>query len=278
MKWTLLFLIISSCQLGFHQKRILTHEPVMKLCFLGDVGKDSPTQGQVALALQDEQCHAVFFAGDIIYPKGLQFAGDKEGEEKFFKYYRPLTNKDHRPQLHIALGNHDYQSNPDVWTRIAEQDPSVYAPARYFSEDFGGVCVTTLDTQLAIFPFEYIRQKGQSRWLSQEKKKFKDCTVKIALGHHPYRYPRVRKFLKDEVFGVFDYYIAGHEHFMSYERIKDQTEQFITGAGGTPDHGHLPGYLTMTIEKKAETFEVLTEINKISPRGQVTREKFRRSF
>lgn len=118
MKW-LLFFLIFGCQAGFYQKKKFTDTKATKLCFLGDVGKASYAQGLVAEALREEKCHEIFFAGDIIYPGGLNNIYDKNAERKFFHYYRPLTLIDNKPQLHIALGNHDYGGNADIWTEIA---------------------------------------------------------------------------------------------------------------------------------------------------------------
>ncbi len=283
MKWIILLLLISGCQLGHYQRRVITEDPITKLCFLGDVGRDSPTQGQVAQALKGEKCHAIYFTGDIIYPGGLKTPGDKEAESKFFKYYRPLTQMDHRPQLHIALGNHDYHNNADVWTEISRINPSVYAPARYYFEKFHPICVVTLDTQPIKQVFQYIRTEGQIKWLNDQKKKLQDCTVKIAVAHHPYRNSitkrgpakgPLKRFLEKQGVGRFDYYIAGHDHIMSYEGEEKGTRQFISGAGGTPDKGHLPGYLTMDIEKRNGRVSVLTRVKKISPDGALETREF----
>lgn len=287
MKWIFFLLLITGCQLGFYQRLTLTKDPETKLCFLGDVGRDSPTQAQVAEALKTEKCHAIYFTGDIIYPGGLHGPNDKEAEKKFFKYYRPLTMMDHRPQLHIALGNHDYHNNADVWTQISRGDPSVYAPARYYFEEFPPVCLVVLDTQPINQSIQYIRNEGQINWLNEQQPKFKDCPVKIAIGHHPYRNSITRrgpargplkKFLETYVVGVFDFYIAGHDHIMSYEGKEKGTEQFISGAGGTPDKGHLPGYLTMTVSKDQNKTKVLTTINKINSDGMIEKRDFQSSF
>lgn len=287
MKWLILLLLIAGCQAGFYQKKKFVDPKPTKLCFLGDVGKASYTQGLVAAALKAEKCHEIFFTGDIIYPGGLNNIFDKNAEKKFFRYYRPLTIIDNRPQLHIALGNHDYGGNADIWTEISRKESSVYAPARYFFEDYDGICLVTLDTDPFRFSYQKLRNQGQMDWLNQELSKIKKCKLSIAVGHHPYhnaftkRGPakgEIKVFLENYVLGQFNYYIAGHNHFMSYDGIDKGTIQYTTGAGGTPQKGHLPGYLTMIIENTQQGLKVLTSIKKITKEGKTIHEDQLNSF
>ena len=278
-KWIICLILISGCQLGAYNRGKLADKQKTKLCFIGDVGRDSPTQGQVAEALKNEKCHGIYFAGDIIYPGGLGTARDQEAETKFFKYYRPLTTIDNQPKLHIALGNHDYHNNPDVWTDIARREDSVVAPARYYFQDLSPVCIVILDTEPIRFNYQFFRNQGQLKWIKEQKKTLKEnCKLKIAIGHHPYfnskterghAKRKIRSFLDDHVIGEFDFYIAGHDHVMSYEGARQGTELFITGAGGTPHEGHRAGYMTMEIDETPGKLKVQTAIKELSATGEV---------
>lgn len=265
--------ILTACSSGHHQKREFPPQTRMKLCFMGDSGLDSPTQKITADALAEEACHEVYVLGDVIYPSGLIDQDDTQSENKFFKHYRRVYERDHRPRFHILLGNHDYRGSPDAWIEIAKTNPMIYAPSRYYFEEFNGVCIASLDTNLPKFFFEYPKHHGQKSWLDDFEDRLKDhCPVKIALGHHPYlnsgtRHGHtkgtVKTFLEDYVIGTFDYYLAGHEHALSYEGKQKQTELYISGAAGNPNPGQLPGYITMEIEKVGTEFKVVTSIKRV---------------
>lgn len=245
----------------------------MKLCFIGDTGQDSETQKLAALALAEEACHSVYVLGDVIYPSGLIDKDDPQAEHKFFKHYRPVHERDNKPLFHIILGNHDYRGSPDAWVEIAKTNPMVYAPSRYYFEEFKGVCIASLDTNLPRFFFEYPRQLGQKSWLDDFDERLKKyCPVKIALGHHPYLNSgphhghtkgTVKTFLEDYVIGTFDYYLAGHEHDLSYEGKSKGTELYVSGAGGNPNKGRLPGYITMDIERSEKEFKITTTMKRV---------------
>lgn len=278
IKWITLIAIASSCQLGHYKKETFPPDKATKLCFLGDVGRDSPVQAQVAKALVGEKCHSIYFTGDIIYPGGLSGPNDKEAEEKFFKYYRPLTKIDHRPKLHIALGNHDYHNDPDVWTVIAQQDETVYAPARYYFQEIAPLCIAVFDTYPLRFNYQFFRNRGQINWIQEQKKSLEKCKLKIAVGHHPYKNSKterggatgkLKSFLEEYVLGEFDYYIAGHDHVMSYEGKVKGTDLYISGAGGRPHLGYRPGYMTMTLESKDGKLSVLTMVKEITEEGKI---------
>lgn len=245
----------------------------MKLCFIGDSGQDSSTQIQAAQALLNESCHGVWVLGDVIYPSGLIDENDPQAEHKFFKHYRPVYEKDHHPLFRILLGNHDYRGEVDVWTEIAKTNPMIYAPSRFYFEEFQGVCIASLDTNLPRFFFEYPHHLAQKKWIKELEDRLKqDCPVKIALGHHPYLNSgkrhgpstgTVKSFLEDYVVGTFDYYLAGHEHALSYEGNPRGTELYISGAAGNPNAGQLPGFITMEIEKNKNQFRIKTTLKRI---------------
>lgn len=114
-------------------------------------------------------------------------------------------------------------------------------------------------------------------WLQEQKQKLRHCKLTIAVGHHPYhnfktkRGPAkgpIKKFLETYVLGNFDYYIAGHNHFMNFDGIDKGTIQYTTGAGGNVSKEDLPGYLTMIIEHTNGGLKVLTSIKEITREGK----------
>ena len=106
------------------------------------------------------------------------------------------------------------------------------------------------------------------RWLKDNFNYLKEnCRLSIAVGHHPLfssgdrdkGSPQLASFLNEYVFGVFDIYIAGHNHVLADEGEKNGTLQLISGSGslpgGSPDQAptdkfnvETPGYLALGIE------------------------------
>lgn len=245
----------------------------MRLCFIGDLGVDSKPQELAAKALGEEYCNSVYVLGDVIYPSGLIDENDPQAEAKFFKYYRPIYEKNTSVLFHILLGNHDYVGNPDAWIEIAKTNPMIYAPARYYFEEFSGVCIASLDTNLPKLFVDYPKHLGQRSWLGDFEERLKDhCHLKIALGHHPYlgtlkkhgnAKGTLKSFLKDYVIGKFDYYLAGHDHLMDYKGNLKGTELYISGAGGNVKGN--PGYVVMDITKAEKEIRVKTIMKIIHP-------------
>lgn len=286
----ILTLLAIACSTGFQQSRMFPPTNHLKLCLMGDTGMNSNEQAQVAKALGEEDCDNIYILGDIIYPDGLESLEDPLIEENFFRYYRPVHLKGKAPVFHIALGNHDYAGDPDVWTEMAKTNPMIYAPARYYLQEFSGVCILTLDTNLPIGITRALRQFGQLSWLQSIQKKMnrKHCPLKIALGHHFYKNSakkrhgdakgHVKRFLEDHVIGQFDYYLSGHEHVLSYEGNERGTELYISGAGGTPADKQLPGYVTMDIIKTGNNFKVRTIMRRIHKDKTVNEKDSIKSF
>lgn len=280
MKYLILFtlFILSSCSSGVIQKKAALNQGKVKLCFIGDTGQNSPTQRQVAKALLKENCHAIYILGDIIYPSGLSSDKDPQFKTKFLDYYEKIAQSGHRPKIHILLGNHDYRGDPDVWKDLSKSYPFIVAPARYYFQAFGDICIASLDTDPHKYFFQFIRAMSQNSWLDDVHEKLQSCDLKIALAHHPYLSSgkdhgnatgRIKNFLEENVIGKFDYFIAGHEHIMSYEGEVKGTKLFISGAAGTPDKGYLPGYLTIETDH-----DTLVTIKRITSDNKIKEEKF----
>lgn len=245
----------------------------MRLCFIGDTGTGSRSQEIAALQLRNENCSSVYVLGDVIYPSGLVDENDPQAEEKFFKYYRPMHEQDSNVLFHIVLGNHDYRGDPDAWTKIAKTNPMIYAPARYYFEEFEGLCIASLDTNLPKLLADYPKHMGQKSWLRDFDDRLSDiCTLKIALAHHPYlgsdkkhgnAKGTIKEFLEDFVIGKYDYYLAGHDHLLDYKGSVKGTELYISGAGGNVEEK--PGYVVMEIEKLKQDYRVKTFIKIAHP-------------
>ncbi len=255
----LLFLVTSCAQHKFLPEAFEHTAPEQKLCFIGDTGKDTSSQKATALALQYEKCHAIYFLGDIIYPSGITSAEDRKFKELFLDYYEGLSRKDYEPKLNVIMGNHDHRGNTTAWLEIAQKYPFVYFPNHYYFKREGDLCIFALDSEFYTQRHLHSQIEPQEMWLAEAAKKEKDCKLRIALTHHPYKSSgkghgdavgSMKAFHEAQVLGRFDLLVSGHEHIVSHEGQAQGTALFISGAGGDPDRGFLPGYLTIEVEKK----------------------------
>ncbi len=231
-----------------------------KICLYGDMGTGNLTQYHVIEVLKKENCNQVRLLGDIIYARGINSVNSKEFKRKFEEPFKPFLDDSNGPDLYITLGNHDYEYNPKVWFEAATKFEKVYFPSFFYTDIYGDICITTLDTNKNF--------KEQLKWLTSYEKIVlsEGCKIKISLGHHPYlssgmhgnATTELQDFLDKAVIGEADLYLAGHDHQLSHEGTVDKTELFISGSGsdirplvGTPSVFGVSknGYVVLTVER-----------------------------
>ncbi len=216
---------------------------------LGDAGKDSPAQAEVARAIDKfcraQTCDAGLLLGDNLYPTGMDSADDPRMDAAFTKHYSPLAFN-----FMVSLGNHDYGKRGDDWKKAefslaySRRTPQYYLPATYYIKETDLAVIAVLDTNRIFWNSEReiddqaqmliearVRAKQSGKWL-------------IIFGHHPFYsnskhgnagdYDRIRskmkvvtdmipllkatsgahikKFFERYVCGVADFYISGHDH------------------------------------------------------------------
>lgn len=251
----LLFFVVS-CSKG-HTIRTTSTKTELKLCFLGDTGKGNDIQKRVARELDKEKCDSIHFLGDLIYPKGLSGLNDPELKTKFLDIYSPLTAKDKNPKLYVLMGNHDYRGFITPWLELSSQNPNVVFPYPYYLVIDQKLCMVYLDTNLMKLVSEWGNGMEQVSWMGSIEEELKNCKLRIALSHHPYKSRGthhgpatglVKWFLELYVLGHFDYLISGHDHILSDEGEVEKTRLLISGAGAEPDKGEAPGYLVMKVD------------------------------
>jgi predicted phosphodiesterase len=228
----------------------------MKLCFIGDVGIDSPAQLKVSEMLLKETCDSIHFLGDIIYERGLKNHHDKNFIHKFWKYYEKITLTGKKPNLYMVMGNHDHKRSIDAWKKLSEKHPKIFFPHPYYFLKINDVCMTHIETDYFLMISNFASMMTELNWLKSLD--LKDCRIKIALGHHPYNssgkdhgnsgFP-LRNILKNHVIGKYDFYISGHEHILSDEGLDSETRLIISGAGGKVDPGYQNGFVVLTISE-----------------------------
>lgn len=249
-----LFLISCSKEQHIYKKQIPSEK--LKLCFIGDTGAGWKVQADVSDMLLEEKCHSIHFLGDIIYPAGLAGTKDPQFESKFFNYYDQHTKKDHRPDLNLIMGNHDYRGAINYWRNIAKKHKKIVFPNPYYLLKINNICLVHIDTNHYQLFANYLLGVQQAQWIKSLEPELKDCRVKLALTHHPYENKGeshgpssglLRYFLENYVVGSFDFLISGHEHVLTDEGEKNKTRLLISGAGGKVPLGQDAGYLVMEI-------------------------------
>lgn len=224
------------------------------------MGMGNETQKLVAEALKKERCHSIHMLGDLIYPSGIKSVNDIELQEKFLKYYLPITEEGHNPSLNLILGNHDHEGNPKAWEEVAKKYPKINYPSPYYLQNWSGLCLAHLESDYYQLLTDFFRAQGQQNWLTDQQKELKEkCAVTVALTHHPYKSQgphhgnakgRMKRFHEKYIIGKFDYLVSGHEHILSDEGTIDGTHLYISGAGGNFTEGEDVGFLVFEVSRE----------------------------
>lgn len=270
----------------------LREEEMVKFCFTGDMGKGGDHQKAIAEALEREQCHRIFFLGDLVYPKGIKSIDDPELDEKFLSYYEPLLNKDPNLYINLILGNHDHKGDPSAWKKISEKHPRFFFPGYYYMIDYGGLCMVAMDTSFYYYLNEVTETAKQTNWIQGLQSRLKDCDVKVALTHHPFKGKGLDReddwegsggalnaFLDRYVIGVFDIHLAGHVHVVVDDGKDEGTRMLISGAGGETRAENRAGYIVLNWQPdnpKRIGYQmkyVDTEVNVVDDSGTIEREE-----
>ncbi len=244
-----------------------------KICIIGDTGTGSTTQKIMGEQLAKEGCHQIRLLGDVIYPSGLKNEFDTQYFDKFYVPFKGTINGKNKPLFHIITGNHDYKQDEYVWTKLHNKFHYLFAPSLNYVETYhqGKICLFNFDTTAAEH-FKVRRAYKTFKWIRSQIKGHKNCKVRLAFGHHPYKSsgkhgdasPLTKYFLKYSVIGKVDAYFAGHEHQVSHEGSSKGTELFISGSFaksrplkksplyGTSKHG----YIVMKINETPEEYFV----------------------
>ncbi|MBA2405097.1 MAG: hypothetical protein H0V66_10035 [Bdellovibrionales bacterium] len=257
----LLILLLSACakpKATVFLDKSLQEEEMVKFCFTGDMGKDTPHQQSIAQALKFEGCHRIFFLGDLVYPKGIDSLDSEEFTKKFLAYYEPLLQENPNLYINLILGNHDHKGKPEVWKKISEINDRFFFPGYHYMIDYGGLCIAAMDTSLYYYLNDVTEVTQQTRWIQGLQSRLKDCDVKIAVTHHPFKGQgldpeddwdgstgSLKVFLDTYVIGVFDLHIAGHVHVLADDGKDEGTRMLISGAGGEVRGDNKPGYLVL---------------------------------
>ncbi|MFK5974718.1 MAG: metallophosphoesterase family protein [Flavobacteriaceae bacterium] len=219
---------------------------------MGDIGEPLNTGGFAIVTAHQinnlqERPHFGIGLGDIVYPDGESSFAD----EYLFKPLEPILKN---MPLYPALGNHDWNVNPDLNFTMEWKLPN---NEHYYSFDYGNAHFIALDTRNG----EMYDRENQMIWFENDLKKAqnrydwifvyfhhngKTCTYKpehesvlkmyplfakynvdLVLNGHAHTYERLYPLDKD---GALIEEFAQNKH--EYPEIKNGFIQITTGAGG----------------------------------------------
>jgi predicted phosphodiesterase len=239
----------------------LAQEEMVKFCLVGDLGRETEHQVAIAEALEREECHRIFFLGDLVYPKGIESVDDPLLQEKFLDYYLPLLDRDPDLVINLILGNHDHKGEPSAWKDLAKRYERFYFPSYFYMIDYGGLCMVGLDTSFYYYTAMVVEAVEQATWLTKLNSRLKDCDVKVAFTHHPLKggdhsgskdwngsSGPLKAFLETYVIGKFDIHISGHVHILADDGKDDGTHLLISGTGGEVLGDGKPGFIVLRWE------------------------------
>ena len=219
----------------------------MNCIVIGDMGKGSPEQFQVAKCMKrlykKHNIKFVIGVGDNIYPDGCSSVNDPNFTDKFEKPYSILPDD----RWYMCLGNHDYGYQQDGVNGLIDNSRyqveytthsnKWFMPSKYYSFVKGPVEFFYLDTNLDRMSESTIQKQlhQMKHKLDTSKKKWK-----VIVGHHTWRSiaghgnaePMLETFLNDLFKDTKPtMYMCGHDHCKSI-MIKDGITLVTSGNGG----------------------------------------------
>ncbi|HUQ66764.1 MAG TPA: metallophosphoesterase [Flavitalea sp.] len=225
----------------------------------------------------------VISTGDNFYPAGVSSIYDTKWSTSFEEVYPydsiPL-------KWYVALGNHDYMSDPDAEIQYSTISNRWVMPSRYYDiiKDIGSRSkIHFVFTDTSPFDSEsYVSYSNESaiksqdtalqvRWLSNMLSI--DTKWKIVIGHHPAysvghhgeNETLINRFIPVFEQNKVDYYLSGHDHNLQYIKKSNSSINYVvSGAGSkaTPIYSGTktfatatPGFIMMTVyATKAVTY------------------------
>jgi tartrate-resistant acid phosphatase type 5 len=238
---------------------IKTLKNSINFCVIGDWGRHGMYyQKEVAQKLGDASvgldADFIISTGDNFYPNGVESVNDPSWKSSFENIY---THHGTFTEWYVALGNHDYRSNPDAQVAYSSISQRWHMPSRYFSikkmlDDDSTKTVELFFIDSNPFQSDYysddiyapkVKQAdtaAQKKWLEEALGQSK-ALWKIVVGHHPLYSAGKRKGKTGDMINSFqplfnkykvDAYFAGHEHHLEYDKTATMNfHHFISGAG-----------------------------------------------
>lgn len=246
----LILLILIACSkptAHVYQDATVASQSTLKFCLLGGVGQGSLIQQAVADSLGKEKCDQVYFLGDLLAGPPITSLEDPDFIDKFLTYYQPLLDSAQVSKIHLLLGENEYLGDPSLWLGIENKYPGFFFPNYYYMTNYGGLCIISIDSNV-LTRSEYAETGlKQIAWISSLQSELKNCKIKVALSHHPYKGNKLeagkaiswegskgtlRLFLDTYVIGKMDLHVSAHLETVAEDGTDEETKLLVSGAGG----------------------------------------------
>jgi len=253
------FYLLTLCPWACKQDSIPTN-PLKELSFLvvGDWGRNG-TQNQQPVANQmnrtalKENTQFVISTGDNFYETGVQSITDSQWGTSFEKVYSGIGLQN---DWLVALGNHDYQGNPQAQIDYSLKSPRWKMPSRYFTlvkaiDETTKVRLVFIDSTPFITEYlqnpkaysDIAKQNTQKQliWLDSVLTNAKE-KWKIVIGHHPIYSAGFGHGNQDELISQIkpileknhvQMYFCGHSHSSQYLKRSDSSVDYVVAGAGS---------------------------------------------
>lgn len=221
---------------------------------IGDWGRDgdgfqTKVATQMVKVARAQPINFVVSVGDNFYEEGVRTTHDRQFTTSFEHVY---ADSSLQVPWYVALGNHDYQGDPQAQIDYTRVSPRWHMPAPYFSvvrkiDDSTTVELFIIDTTPFVTEYKaepkYARvahadTRPQVRWLDSALAA-STAQWKIVFGHHPVysaspkhgNTPELVRYVKPllEKYHA-QVYVAGHDHNLQ-DLHTTAVEYFISGGG-----------------------------------------------
>ncbi len=192
----------------------------------------------------------VLTCGDNFQLTGVKSTSDLQWGLNFEDVY---TDRSLLIPWYAALGNHDYEGNPDAEVAYSNLNDYWKMPSRYYSfvepvDSFTTVRFIVLDTEALISEYRNLPDPGnystlaQYSWLVNLLPQVKEDWI-VVVGHHPVYSANLYHGDSKEINIMIkplldhykvDFYLCGHDHNFEHAREEGKTtDYFVNGTGGT---------------------------------------------
>jgi len=241
----------------------MTKHDKIRFLALGDWGKNTTIQENVAKLLEQSPCDGVLVLGDNFYEFGVESVHDPLWQDIFLNVYKNRT-----VPWYPILGNHDYMRNPQAQIDYSLQDVLWRFPNRYYDNTFywgpdpsDSVHIIAIDT-FDMAPIEShtmssfintpkilsgMDTDAQWAWLHQTLHSSRS-RYKIVMGHYPVfshglSHGNNKELIENlkpilDKYNV-DIYLSGHDHCLDYQKI-NHTHYIVSGTGSMLVGSHNP--------------------------------------
>jgi hypothetical protein len=215
-------------------------DPVYTFVVLGDSGKASPGQSEVAQLIEDIFPDLLLHTGDVVYERNPTDTPATYATYYNPRYFVPYKDTIRRVPLYPTLGNHDIRTDSGAAYLDAFILPDVESGSgteSYYSFDYTNAHFISLDVESSL----YSPGTPQHTWLEADLSATPDNKWKFVFFHKPAysgntkgddhsSNPKIQEYLSP-LFDAYGVHIVFSGHSHNYERTKPIKYNTLLGTG-----------------------------------------------